>query len=249
MADPIASAESGSSFLKSARDVAFIIAIYLYFAGWVYIYTYFSAFGISIGQAGLEFYYFIVYSVNVISFLLLDHWIITLCATIVCVILIYQIKWNLYPYALCIALFGALYYSAILAGISDARKDFAYRGSGLLRVKFVMKDENKKEKGLVSGSVPDTVNSAHINIVKAKNTTVTVKPCEASPDDDVISENIDSTFNANNKKENLRLLLNSKEAYIVIVADRSVTYENAFEKDKKIFTIKKDDVKLSRIIR
>lgn len=248
MAESVQPAEAGSSFLNSARDIAFIIAIYLYFAGWVYIYTYFSAFGISIGQAGLEFYYFIVYSVNVISFLVIDHWFYTLLATMIFIILIYKIKWSWFPYALCIALFGLLYYCAILAGISDARKDFAYRGSGLLRIKFVMKEEIKKDKNAVVFGVRDSTKSISSKD-KTKKEPFTAKAVDASPDDDVIPENIDSTFTANNKKENLRLLLNSKEVYVVIVADRSVTFDNAFEKDKKIFTIKKEDVKLSRIIR
>ncbi|QEM07201.1 hypothetical protein DIU31_028255 [Mucilaginibacter rubeus] len=249
MAESVQPAEAGSSFLKSARDIAFIIAIYLYFAGWVYIYTYFSAFGISIGQAGLEFYYFIVYSVNVISFLVIDHWFYSLLATMIFIILIYKIKWSWFPYASCIALFGLLYYCAILAGISDARKDFAYRGSGLLRIKFVMKEEIKKDKNAVVIGVRDSTKSISSNKDKTKKEPITAKAVEASPDDDVIPENIDSTFTANNKKENLRLLLNSKEVYVVIVADRSVTFDNAFEKDKKIFTVKKEDVKLSRIIR
>ncbi len=186
--------ETGPAFLKSARDIAFIMAIYLYFSGWVYIYTYFNAFGISIRQTEMEFYYFIVYSVNVITFLVFDHWFITACSVLTSIILINRVKKSWFIYAMCIFLFGALYYCSILAGIADSRKDFSYRGSRLLRIKFTMKQS------------ATTANTAPINKAGTLKLTDTATCCVAAVTKPVYTgplqdENIDSIFNINNKTE------------------------------------------------
>lgn len=54
-----------------------ILAIYLYFAGWVYAYYYFQHFGISLISVDIPLYYFFVYSYSA-----LDKWIYVLLSLI-----------------------------------------------------------------------------------------------------------------------------------------------------------------------
>lgn len=55
-----------TDILKSIRDIAFLFAIYLYFAGWTYRWYYLDYFGLSLTQADMEFYYFFVYAFDVL---------------------------------------------------------------------------------------------------------------------------------------------------------------------------------------
>lgn len=218
--------ETGSAFLKSARDIAFIIAIYLYFAGWLYIYTYFDFFGLSIRQTDIEFYYFLVYSINVLNYLIISHWLITISSILVSIAIIRWVKHTWVTYIICILLFALIYYMSILAARSDARKDFSYRGSTLLRIKFVLKVEKGDDKKPVQ-TMPEDTSAA-----------------KTAP-----TENISNDFAAYNEQNKLRLLLTTKDEYLVIAADRSVTYDNADSKDKNIYTVKKENINLVRIIK
>jgi hypothetical protein len=64
--------------LATYRDLAFLIAIYLYFAGWIYVYYYFDYFGISIKQIDIEVYYLFIYSSNIFIYCK-TGWIIATC--------------------------------------------------------------------------------------------------------------------------------------------------------------------------
>lgn len=55
------------SLLSILKDLTFLIAIYLYFMGWIYAYYFFQHFGISLVSIDIPFYYFFVYSYTVIS--------------------------------------------------------------------------------------------------------------------------------------------------------------------------------------
>ena len=70
--------ESKISFFSAAKDVAFVLAIYLYFSGWIYLYYYYYFFGLSIRQLDIEFYYFFIYSVNIFLFLADHKWSVLL---------------------------------------------------------------------------------------------------------------------------------------------------------------------------
>lgn len=56
-----------SPLLTTLKEAAFFVAIYLYFTGFVYIYYFYEHFGISLNSIEVPFYYFFVYSYNVIT--------------------------------------------------------------------------------------------------------------------------------------------------------------------------------------
>lgn len=61
-------AESAENYdlLEILRFLFFVIAIYLYFIGWIYAHYFFHYFGISLNSVDIPFYYFFVYSYTVI---------------------------------------------------------------------------------------------------------------------------------------------------------------------------------------
>jgi hypothetical protein len=215
---------ASADLLKSARDIAFILAIYLYFAGWVYLYTYFSFFGLSVGQQDTEFYTFIIYSVNVLSFLVVDHYLLTFFTIIVSLAILHWLNYRSVVYAICIFLMGLLYYSAILSATDDAKKAFAYRGSTLHRISFVMKKEKVAEE---------------------------LQPVSSEIKTQLLSGNkvIDTAFRYYNEHRQLRLLCSSTDAYFVIFADKSNTYFNSDSKDIVVYAVGKADISLVQLIK
>jgi hypothetical protein len=145
MADDETPSSSGADFLKSFRDLSFIIAIYLYFAGWIYLYFYYNYFGLSIRQVDMEFYSFLIYSVDVLYYLV-AHWLITSLVIICSVLLVHFIKHTWIIYIVCVLLFSLLYYCSIQAARTDAKADFCYHGSRLKNIYFVLKDESDSTK-------------------------------------------------------------------------------------------------------
>src|ERR1700761_2123241 len=63
--------------LENIKDIALLVAIYLYFTGWIYIYFYFDYFHLSFKDGNVEAYYFFIYSLNVLFFFM-KHYIISL---------------------------------------------------------------------------------------------------------------------------------------------------------------------------
>jgi hypothetical protein len=62
------SGKKSSGLLSSVRDTAFVVAIYSYFSGWIYVYAYFQFFGLSVGQSGIEVYSYLIYSYNTLEY-------------------------------------------------------------------------------------------------------------------------------------------------------------------------------------
>ena len=59
--------ESGErDFLSTLKNTVFVIAVHLYFAGWIYNFYLYKHFGINLGSLNIPFYYFFVYSFTVI---------------------------------------------------------------------------------------------------------------------------------------------------------------------------------------
>jgi hypothetical protein len=52
--------------LSLLRNVIFIIAVYIYFVGWIYAFYLFEHFGIALNSVDIPFYYFFVYAYSVI---------------------------------------------------------------------------------------------------------------------------------------------------------------------------------------
>lgn len=56
---------SKSTFLSSLKEVTFFVAVYLYFAGFVYIYYFYDNFGIPLRVVDTPIYYYFVFSYNI----------------------------------------------------------------------------------------------------------------------------------------------------------------------------------------
>lgn len=59
------SSQSKSSFLSSLKEVTFFVAVYLYFAGFVYSYYFYDNFGIPLRVIDTPVYYYFVFSYNI----------------------------------------------------------------------------------------------------------------------------------------------------------------------------------------
>ncbi len=60
-------AEAKQEIMSIAKNVIFLVAIYAYFIGWVYAYFLFGHFGIPLASVEIPFYFFFVYSYQVIA--------------------------------------------------------------------------------------------------------------------------------------------------------------------------------------
>jgi hypothetical protein len=63
-ADESSRAPDAFSILK---NIVFLLALYLYFVGWLYSYYLFQEFGISLNSVDIPFYYFFLYSYSVLQ--------------------------------------------------------------------------------------------------------------------------------------------------------------------------------------
>ena len=74
------------------RDVVFIVALYIYFCGWVYVYVVYTHFGVSLNALDIPFYYFFVYSYSALVGAFSYSWtviIIALVSVAVFMLLVY----------------------------------------------------------------------------------------------------------------------------------------------------------------
>jgi hypothetical protein len=220
MADDKSPPSSGADFLKSFRDLSFIIAIYLYFAGWIYLYFDYNYFGLSIRQVDMEFYSFLIYSVDVLYYLV-SHWLITSLVIICSVFLVHFIKHTWIIYIVCVLLFSLLYYCSIQAARTDAKADFCYHGSRLKNIYFVLKDES------------DSTKKPAANTGSGKETTP------------LAGGLINADIAGLNKQYKLRLLLESKEDYFVIASDTGINEKTVDQHLKIVYAVKKEKVNLT----
>ncbi len=133
------------SFLKKFAELSFVITIFLYFAGWIYIYEYFNYFGLSIRELEVDFYYVLIYSLNVFFYLFkFDNFITTLLlvATIITIVFLVMFQGNrkIVPWVSCFILFFFLYHTSMKAGRDEAKAARMYKTSLLRKVAFVLKD-------------------------------------------------------------------------------------------------------------
>lgn len=132
------SSKSGDVF-STLRNLLLLIAIYLYFIGWTYVYYYYSHFGISLHSLDIPVYYFFAYSNSVIG---------SLPSVVIGVSLIllgFKLrKFLSNPYVavpIVIILFPILFLVARETGIDRAQQ---LRGAGAKPVEFVIKDNARK---------------------------------------------------------------------------------------------------------
>lgn len=106
--------------LSIFRNIIFIVAIYLYFAGWLYAHTYYSLFGIGSLVVDIPFYNFMIYSYSVLSSIPGGIVIFISFALIFIFTSIYPDKWVIV--LLLILLIPALFWSSFYAASKDAKK-------------------------------------------------------------------------------------------------------------------------------
>jgi hypothetical protein len=135
-----------TDILKSIRDITFLFAIYLYFAGWTYRWYYLDFFGLSLTQSDTGFYYFFVYSFNVLVAALKAWQTWVLLAGILIAWkwsgihrgkTYYKMAWVI----LLIILLPFLFYIAKTSAWQDAQRQAAPATSDLRPVQLVLADD------------------------------------------------------------------------------------------------------------
>lgn len=249
-----------SSFLSDIRDVAFIIAVYLYFIGWVYITYYLKGFGVSIRQVDLDFYNLITYSIEVFIFVFYAHYLITLCIIILTSALVFALMRNvnfinskIYGFLadnkryILIPLFFVLSFTiSLTAALHNSNDAKIITTSGLRTIKFVLKKE--KADTVVGDSKIVTslaMTEKNMQAVK-KNASQQEKKRNEAMSKKKIPEPME-LFKKWNDDGELRFLMYNKEVYFVYRIDTTVKANEVNDLCPFLFLIKKDDVSLVNI--
>ena len=212
-------------FLKNALELAFLIALYLYFSGWIYLYFYLNSFGLSIRQVDIDFYNLIIYSLNVFIYLfsrsatVIVLTILTILAITVLAIMI-KSKPSLL-FIIFLGLFPILYVTSAQVGIMDARKQLINKTSNLKNIEFVLKNSNDDNT--------------------LKNTTVKRSIIEAT------NKQERNDFLTNNMNENLRLIMADNEEYYVFLSDSVINESNVANFVPIVYSIKKENILFIKI--
>ena len=243
MPKPKINNESEDDFLKSARDLAAIIAIYLYFAGWLYIYYYYNRFGLSIKQLDIDFYSFIVYSLNVILYLL-HYWYFTSLATIASLLLIKIINHKWVVYSICILSFIGMYYSSVNAAILNSSNDLTYHYSHLKKIRIILKKSEFEDQTIFSIKVKNKKISSDSNqdLEKMKNNVR-----DTTNKMNVAKDSIMREFTIRNNSDNLKLLASTKDDYFLVFANKKVTKQTVDDYPIEVYALKRENVILIKL--
>ena len=177
--------DTSFNMLKSARDIAFVLAIYLYFAGWIYKYFYLNYFTISTERAGIEFYTYLIYASN-----LFLHYFSDDCTIIVGMVVLISILWLQYALrgqfdekplemvkiGCLVLLFPLLFFLAKNAGEKDAIIDAHSVQSALKPIRFIFTEDFLKLKS--SHTTPD--DSTYKSFIIQTNLTSGFRPITVS---------------------------------------------------------------------
>jgi Ca2+/Na+ antiporter len=120
-------------------QIFFILAVYLYFVGWVFNYYYLTHFSIPFIASDIPFYYFFIYSYSVMS-----DWytLIIMIASIITIYFfmeVYVKRWLCIIILLC--LFPILFYMAREKGLDEAK---SVRMGAAQRITFFFKVDHSK---------------------------------------------------------------------------------------------------------
>src|ERR1700722_16567066 len=125
--------------LSFVRNIVFVFALYLYFAGWLHAYYFFLRFGISLNAVDIPAYYFFIYSYSVFG----TGWGLLIFFLII-VFLVLGLKWEAkrahIVLVIFILLFPAVFYAARAAGQKDASKK---RSGSSNTVRFLFKKDTE----------------------------------------------------------------------------------------------------------
>jgi len=212
-------------FLKNARDIAFLFAVFLYYMGWVYIYTYLNCFGLSIKAVDVDVYNLLIYSTNVFIYLYYNQKILIIAILVVFILIRFSTKLMtimtaLYPLII-VALFPLAFLYSKKAAEQSANAVLISPAKELKGISFIFKEiklESARVKSIKEDSVKTTLeayyNNEKINVLNQ------------------------------NKNEAFRLLVANKEEYYVL----QVT-ENYNKDLPLIYVIKKDMIESALIVK
>jgi hypothetical protein len=149
--------------LKSARDIAFLFAVFLYFMGWIYIYFFLDKFGLSVKAVDVDLYNLLIYSSNIFIYLYHNHLFILLLATAAVLFVLLFKKTapfviKLFP-VIIILLFPLTFYLAKIT--ADASSQAILNDPKLLgKVSFIFKDV-KADATAKSPALPEPLSAAN----------------------------------------------------------------------------------------
>lgn len=212
-------------FLKNARDIAFLFAVFLYYMGWVYIYSYLNCFGLSIKAVDVDVYNLLIYSTNVFIYLYYNQKILVIAILIVFVLIRFSTKLStimaaFYPMII-VALFPLAFLYSKKAAEQSANVVLMQPAKALKGISFIFKEiklESAKKKPIKADSVKDALGT-YYNEEKIN----------------VLTQNKNGAF---------RLLVANKEEYYVL----QVT-ENYNKDLPLIYVIKKDMIESALIVK
>ena len=203
--------------LKEILDLSLILAGYLYFVGWVYLYAYLSYFGLSIRQMIIEIYAIIIYSLNVLLYLV-NHWYLSLPAFLIFFLLVHLFKqlfksWERYiTYtALGIAVIVTLVISRRI-GHNDALRETNPQTTTLKTVEIIFKKDFMEPLSPGKGSGLD---SSYNNYAKGEK----------------------NAFLRNMQNMKMRLLMESNGAYFLLHLDKAGQVP-------LVYILRKEDIQL-----
>ena len=126
------------SMIKIIRDLILIIAIYLYFIGWLYQYFVLDNFGISLNALNIPPYYFFVYAYSVIE----DHYLILLVVLLIatsCYLIVQAYLSKFLLPAVLILTIIVFRYSFYLSQTTAVKEAQAIRSGHAHKISFVFK--------------------------------------------------------------------------------------------------------------
>lgn len=146
--------ETKPTFSSSLKEIAFFIAIYLYFIGFTYVYYYYEEFGISLRALETPVYFYFVFSYNVLQNLTSVRWSnVVLAPTIwVGVLALYllflvsmTVGWRRFRRVLIILLLVALFpfFAAVASQTAKVEARKTRSGSqGVKEITFLLKTDS-----------------------------------------------------------------------------------------------------------
>lgn len=238
--DPNQTSEDGGQdkdLLKSVKDLTLLIAVFLYFAGWIYVYSFFSYFGVSIHDIDQEFYSFLIYSVNVIIYLCEVHifYFLLSLATLGAIGWISSKRPIIFYLIFLPGLLALTYLTSFYAGRGRARQARISDESNLVPIFFEFSekfDSKNQPQQIVS------VNSSR-ETKKGKGDTTAQKLTNATLSLEIKNANADTS---------LRLLAVGKEEYFVLI-DNGLEAKDEGNVPKQVYIVKKELVKTAITIK
>lgn len=204
-------------FLKNARDIAFLFAVFLYWMGWVYIYYFLDGFGLSTKAVDVDLYNILIYSSNVFIYIFQNQKLILFVLLIIAITSVFfkgfDVLLGKLFLILIIALFPLTFYMAKSAAdhIASYTKE---NPAGLRSITFTFKDIKVSEK----------------------------KEHQATEPLIMYNDTLQMRTLSQNKNGSFRLLVANKDEYYVLLYN---TYYN--KKFPNIYVIKKDMIEFATI--